>query len=95
MRAVQRMYKKETMDYYIMSPYTRIIFLDMFKVCFLRTDTKRSVTIAASGNGVLKMFVHYLQQGISPNILIEFLCKMGVEEPDTWIQLFIREGIIE
>ena len=95
LRAIQRMYRKNEPDYYILSPYIRIIFLKEFKMCLFRTDTRHSITITASDYDVLNRFINLLQKGISPNELENLLCNMGVNKPGDWIGLCIQEGVIE
>lgn len=95
MRAIQRMYREDVPDYYILSAYTRIIWLDAFRIRVLRTDTGHSVTIAATKGGVLEILIQFLRNGISPGELTDFLYAIGIEQPDMWIHLCTQEGIIE
>lgn len=95
MRAIQRMYRKDIPNYYILSAYTCIIWLDTFRIRVLRTDTRHSVTITATRGDVLEILIQSLRNGISPEELTDFLHVIGVKQPDMWIHLCIQEGIIE
>lgn len=95
MRAIQRMYRKDVPNYYILSAYTCIIRLDTSRIRVLRTDTRHSVTIAATKGDILEILIQSLRNGISPEELTDFLYAIGVKQPDRWIHLCIQEGIIE
>ena len=95
MRAIQRMYREDAPDYYILSAYTCVIWLDTFRIRVLRTDTRHSVTIGATRGDVLEILIQFLRNGISPGELTDFLYAIGVKQPDMWIHLCTQEGIIE
>lgn len=83
-------------DKIYLSPY--VVFLNdkgRNRIIVKRSDLGTSVALTYTKENVIDRLFELLRFGVSREQLCVFLKSCGVDEPDKWIDVCLKEGVIE
>lgn len=78
-----------------LSPYVDVRGLGSKRLLLLRGDLGKHVLLETERSDFLLALFSLLKNGTTEEKLISFLRAHGIAEPESWIQICVKNGVIE
>lgn len=91
----QHFFCGENAGLYYLSPYVDVYFVNDGKLLLIRRDTDSRVLLEGAKTDAMNIILSSLRNGVSRQELMDMISSENRTEAEQWIDICLRNGMIE